>query len=119
MQVEQGFMKKDLVAGKHIVKTRDGCVGLVVYNGKRLLVMFDNNTNMGLTDQEEDLTYDQEDCCIDEVYELEDLYFKNLFNLDYHKCVFQRPIKQKKQLTLEQLREIVGEDFDIVDENDL
>lgn len=112
------FTLKDLKAGKHIVECRDKCAGLVVEDEcGELAVLFFDDTYMDLSDQKEDLSYPPDErLSIDAVYQVDTSKFSRLKELNVHLCVWQR--KAKKTLTMKELRDIVGEDFEISDEDE-
>lgn len=109
------FSKKDLVAGKHVVVTADGDVGLVVDVKGELWVCFDNDTTMELCDQEEDLSYpDDEALDIVEVYQLESSNIGRLFNLKSHTLVWKKE-ETRKEMTIKEIEEALGYKIEIVD----
>lgn len=107
------FGKKDLVAGKHIVKLADGSVGLVVDMEDELWVMFEDDNSMTLRDQEEDLSYSEESYFdIVEVYKVSSCFISKIFNLDYHELVWKK--NPKKKMTLKEIEEALGYSVEIV-----
>lgn len=109
-----GFSKKDLVAGKHIVKLADGSVGLVVYLGDELRVLFEDDDSMTLSDQEEDLSYSEDsNLNIVEVYEIRSRFISRIFDLAYHELVWQK--NPKRKMTIEEIEEALGYNIEIVD----
>lgn len=108
------FSKKDLVAGKHIVKLADGSVGLVVYSQDELWVLFEDDNCMTLRDQEEDLSF-SEDSYFDivEVYEISSCFMSKIFNLAYHDLVWQK--NPKRKMSLKEIEEALGYSVEITD----
>lgn len=109
-----GFSKKDLVAGKHIVKLADGSVGLVVDMEDELRVLFKDDDSMTLDYQEEDLSYSEDsNLNIVEVYEISSCFISEIFKLDCHELVWQK--NQKKKMTLKEIEEALGYSVEITD----
>lgn len=108
------FGKKDLVAGKHIVKLADGSVGLVVYAEDELFVLFEDNNSMALRYQEEDLSFSESSYFdIVEVYKISSCFISRIFDLAYHELVWQK--NPKRKMSLKEIEEALGYSVEITD----
>lgn len=108
------FTLDDLVPGKHIVKTRDGDVGIYLLIEKTPYVLFSNDKFMGLENHNKDLTHSSPNSDLDivQVSEISTFKFSKLFT----QTVLVWEEKEKKKMTKQQIVDALGYDFDLVEE---